>query len=81
MSFSEEEIDAQLERLEAQEREISAYRQKVFDRLATFPTPEAMEEEREISDERRELHKQIDALRAQRSAHRGEREAGNTQGA
>jgi hypothetical protein len=80
MSLSEQEIDAQLERLEAEEREISLLRRKIFDRLATFPTPEALQEEREISAQRRELHKQIDGLRARRSALRAEREAREAQG-
>jgi hypothetical protein len=61
------EIEVLLERLEAEEREISAYRRKLHDRLDSFPNAVTQAKEREVSARRHELHRQIDALRAQRS--------------
>jgi hypothetical protein len=61
---SEPELRTRLEKLEAEEREISALRRKLHDRLASFPNEVTEEHEREVSKQRRELHVQIDALRA-----------------
>jgi len=67
-----EDLDALLERLEAEERLVSARRRKLHDRMAIFPddTGELERQEREVSTRRRELHRQIDELREQRSAGR-----------
>ena len=61
---SQEELEALLETLEAEEREISSLRRKLHDRLASFPNEVTEAQEREISKERRELHARIDELRA-----------------
>ena len=60
---SPEELEALLERLEIEEREVSTLRRKLHDRLARFPNEVTMEQEREISAKRHELHAQIDELR------------------
>jgi hypothetical protein len=66
-----EEIDSslvpllgELVRLEREEREVSALRRKLHDRLASFPNPATEARERELSAQRRELHRRIDELRA-----------------
>ncbi len=53
-----------LARLERREREVSALRRKLHDRLDSFPNAVAQRQEREVSTERRELHRRIDELRA-----------------
>jgi hypothetical protein len=67
----EYEINAQLEQLEAEERDISLRRQRLHDRIATFPNVatklELERRERELSDERRKLHRRIDDLRVRRN--------------
>jgi hypothetical protein len=60
---NEGNLEAQLARLEAEEREISALRRKLHDRLASFPNEVTEQQEREVSKRRRELHAQIDDLR------------------
>ena len=60
---SQQELEALLERLELEEREISSLRRKLHDRLASFPNEVTQQQEREISAKRRELHAQIDELR------------------
>lgn len=71
MAVSESpDIDAlvlELEQLEHREREISALRSKIFDRLASFPNEITKQKEREVSAERRALHRRIDELRARLS--------------
>jgi hypothetical protein len=57
------ELEALLERLETEEREVSALRRKIHDRLASFPNEVTEKQEREVSKKRRELHAQIDELR------------------
>ena len=78
MEDSEErELDALLEQLEAEERDISAVRRKLHDRMATFAgvgVPHLETREREISKERRELHRRIDELRARRDELRSQRD-------
>ena len=66
----EAEIDAQLERLEEEERLVSARRRSLHDRMAIYPEQAERlgPKEREISQLRRELHRQIDELRVERSA-------------
>jgi hypothetical protein len=68
--LDEREIDALLDQLEADERDISTVRRKLHDRLATFAEGSGKEHlesrERELSKERRDLHRQIDELRARR---------------
>jgi chromosome segregation ATPase len=67
-----DDLDAQLAELEAEERELSAQRSKLHDRLASFPNELTAEKERELSRQRAELHVRIDALRAERSKRRVE---------
>lgn len=55
----------ELQQLERREREISARRRKLHDRLCSFPNEFTQRQEREVSTERREIHARIDALRAQ----------------
>jgi hypothetical protein len=50
--------------LDRRERQISARRKKLHDRLNSFPNELTAAHERQLSDERRELHRRIDALRA-----------------
>jgi chromosome segregation ATPase len=66
----DEQLDARIEALEAEERDVSARRRKLHDRLASFPNEVTLQQEREISGRRRELHAEIDALRAERSRRR-----------
>jgi 50S ribosomal subunit-associated GTPase HflX len=74
----EREIDALLEQLEAEERDISSTRRKLHDRIAGFAEGAGKahleSREREISKERRELHRRIDALRARRDELRSHRD-------
>jgi septal ring factor EnvC (AmiA/AmiB activator) len=74
----EHEIDGLLEQLEAEERDISLRRQRLHDRIATFPNAatkvELERREREISDERQKLHRRIDDLRVTRNELRSQRE-------
>ena len=69
------EIDAQLERLEEEERGLSAKRRRLHDRMDIFAGAGGAEgtaalerraEERALSERRRELHEQIRELRARR---------------
>jgi hypothetical protein len=60
-----DELMLELEQLEHREREISALRSKIFDRLASFPNEITQGKEREVSAERRAIHRRIDELRAQ----------------
>lgn len=63
-------LERLLASLEAEERELSRLRQRLFDRI-DLGADEAMKErlrgqEREVSKRRRELHARIDTLRAER---------------
>jgi hypothetical protein len=61
-----EALRAELEKLEAEEREISAIRRKMHERIDRgFPTDLLIQQERKLSGERRALHIRIDTLRAQ----------------
>jgi hypothetical protein len=60
---SEADLEALLERLETEEREISSLRRRIHDRLASFPNEVTEQQEREISAKRRALHAQIDEVR------------------
>lgn len=51
--------------LEREEREVSALRRKLHERLDSFPNEVTQRREREVSKHRRELHGRIDALRAE----------------
>jgi hypothetical protein len=64
-----------LEQLHAQERQLSARRRRLHERLAIFPSDFGDRQERELSKRRRELHVQIDALEAERRAALAEAEA------
>jgi predicted nucleic acid-binding Zn-ribbon protein len=55
----------ELVQLERRERDISARRRKLHERLDAFPSEHAERQARELSAERRRIHKQIDELRAQ----------------
>jgi hypothetical protein len=70
------ELNAKLEKLEREEREVSLLRRKLHERLASFPNSSTEERERELSKRRRELHAEIDALRARRSQLRLEQAEG-----
>jgi hypothetical protein len=63
------EIDAkraELEKLEAEEHEISAIRRRMHERIDRgFPTELLIQQEQKLSKERRELHHRIDVLRAE----------------
>ena len=68
-----QDLDALIEQLEGEEREISELRRKLHDRLSSFPNEVTSQQERELSQQRAELQARIDTLRAQRSAERAER--------
>jgi hypothetical protein len=61
--MDEAELRAKLAELEEEEREVSAQRVKLHERLASFSNPVAEEQERELSAKRRELHAEIDRIR------------------
>ena len=69
-----DELVLELEQLEHREREISALRSNIFDRLASFPNEITQQKEREVSAERRTLHRRIDELRPQLSPLRRHRD-------
>jgi len=54
----------ELEHLERREREVSAFRKRLHDRLDSFPNEVTLAHERQVSAERRELHLRIVELRA-----------------
>jgi RsiG-like len=57
---------AELEQLEIEEREISAIRRKMHERIDRgFPTELLIQQEEKLSKERRALHVRIDTLRAE----------------
>jgi hypothetical protein len=57
-------LRAELEELEAEEREISMIRRKMHERIDRgFPNDLLIAQERKLSRERRELHRRIDLLR------------------
>jgi hypothetical protein len=58
-----EEIILELELLEAEEREVSAQRRRLHQRLDAFPNELTRQQEQELSARRKELHRQIDRLR------------------
>jgi predicted transcriptional regulator len=60
---NEGELRAKLEELQAEEREVSAMRVKLHERLASFANPVAEEQERELSEKRQALHAEIDRIR------------------
>jgi hypothetical protein len=55
----------ELEQLEVREREVSAMRRKLHDRLDAFPNEVTAKREKEVSKERRSLHRRIDILRGE----------------
>ena len=67
---AENELIAQLARLELEESDVSSRRRKVHDRIAIFPSPALLETERELSMQRRDLHRRIDAARTELAAMR-----------
>jgi hypothetical protein len=63
MTGDQDELEARLEKLEQEEREVSALRRRLHERLASFPNDLLVQQERELSLRRRELHQEIDELR------------------
>ena len=61
--MNEAELRARLVELQDEERDISAQRVKLHERLASFSNDVAQERERELSAKRRELHAEIDRIR------------------
>ena len=55
----------ELEQLEEQEREVSAHRRRLHNRLDAFPNDVTAAREREVSAQRKTLHSRIDSLRSQ----------------
>jgi hypothetical protein len=74
MSADQDELEARLEKLEQEEREVSALRRKLHERLASFPNEIVIEQERQLSRRRRELHQEIDELRIKIRIGRGQAE-------
>jgi hypothetical protein len=68
-----DDLDALIEQLEAEEREVSALRRKLHDRLSSFPNAVTTQQEQALSEQRRELQARIDELRATRSRRRADR--------
>lgn len=60
----EDELRERLKELLAEEREVSALRVKLHERLSSFSNEVVQERERELSAKRRELHEEIDRIRA-----------------
>src|SRR4051794_5509988 len=77
--LDERKVDELLEKLEAEERDISVTRRRLHDRIAMFPEGAGKASlelrEREISSDRRDLHRRIDALRVRRDELRAQRDA------
>lgn len=61
--MDEAELRAKLLQLQDEERDVSAQRVKLHERLSSFGNPVAEEQERELSVKRRELHAEIDRIR------------------
>ena len=61
--MDEAELRARLLQLQDEEREVSALRVKLHERLASFANPVVEDQERELSEKRRELHAEIDRIR------------------
>jgi DNA anti-recombination protein RmuC len=59
----EAELRAKLAQLREEERDVSAQRVKLHERLASFSNVVAEEKERELSEQRRQLHAEIDRIR------------------
>jgi uncharacterized protein YeeX (DUF496 family) len=59
------ELEAALDELDAEERQISAIRRRLHDKIERFPSDDLFAQERELSRQRRELHARISDLRAQ----------------
>lgn len=69
--IDEQELDAELRRLEEEERQVSQRRRRLHDRMALFPDPtgelQLKQQEEELSRERRDIHLRIDELRVRRN--------------
>lgn len=61
--MDEAELRAKLAQLEEEERDVSAQRVKLHERLASFSNAVAEQQEQELSVKRRELHAEIDRIR------------------
>ncbi len=66
------DLDRRIKELEEQEREISARRKRLHERLAFFPSELGQQQERELSAERRAIHRELDQLRVLRGLERDE---------
>jgi hypothetical protein len=75
----EKALDALLEKLEEEERDVSLRRRKLHDRMALFPDTasdiDLVAREAELSKQRRELHRRIDEVRAERNQLRSPEES------
>jgi len=60
---NEAELRTKLAELQDEERDVSAQRVKLHERLASFSNAVAEEQERALSAKRRELHDEIDRIR------------------
>jgi hypothetical protein len=61
-----DDLHAELARLEAEEKRLSAERKSLHNKIDFgYGTEETRARERQVSDERHELHRSIDALREQ----------------
>ena len=61
--MDEAELRARLVELQEEERDVSAQRVKLHERLASFSNDVAQKREQELSAKRRELHDEIDRIR------------------
>ena len=61
--MDEAELRAKLVELQDEERDLSAQRVKLHERLASFSNAVAEQQERELSVKRRDLHAEIDRIR------------------
>jgi len=76
LTQAERTLAAELIALEREEREVSALRRKLHERLASFPNPVTEERERHVSRHRGELHQRVDLLRDELAMLGGERSSG-----
>ena len=61
--MNEAELRAKLVELQDEERDVSAQRVRLHERLASFSNAVAEEQERQLSEKRRQLHAEIDRIR------------------
>ena len=61
--MDEAALRAKLVELQDEERDVSAQRVRLHERLASFSNAVAEEQERQLSEKRRQLHAEIDRIR------------------